>query len=309
MAQNVAPKRSGELYVAPPLWKQPRKWIAGYIFAGPATILIVLFSIISIIISLYLSFFNYDVISEVTPFVGLDNYREALYEDELFWTALKNTAIYVLGVVPGITITGFLLALAGHKVKHGRGVFRTLFFLPSITPMVVIALVWMWLYSPKGMINQILASFGISGPNWLFDENLAMPAVIIMSIWQAVGYYTVIYLAGLADIPQDYYDAARVDGANWWQEIVYVTVPLLRNVTLFVTVTLAIAAFQMFTQVYVMTEGGPGTATITMQFLIFRNGFQYFRMGYAAAISWLLFIVIFVLVMFQLRITRSEQLF
>ncbi|NOZ27419.1 MAG: sugar ABC transporter permease [Chloroflexi bacterium] len=309
MAQNADPKRSEEIYVAPPLWKQPRKWIAGYIFAGPATILIVLFSIISIVISLYLSFFNYDVISEVTPFVGFDNYREALYDDELFWISLKNTAIYVAGVVPGITVIGFLLALAGHKVTHGRGVFRTVYFLPSITPMVVIALVWMWLYSPKGMINQILARIGIPGPNWLFDENLAMAAVIVMSIWQAVGYYTVIYLAGLADIPQDYYDAARVDGANWWQEIVYVTVPLLRNVTLFVTVTLAIAAFQMFTQVYVMTEGGPGTATMTMQFLIFRNGFQYFRMGYAAAISWLLFIVIFVLVMFQMRTTRSEQLF
>ena len=136
-----------------------------------------------------------------------------------------------------------------------------------------------------------------------------MPSVIIMSVWQSVGYYTVIYLAGLADIPQDFYDVARVDGANWFQEIVHVTVPLLRNVTQFVTVTLAIAAFQVFAQVYIMTKGGPGDATMTMQYIIYRNGFEYFRMGYAAALSWLLFAVIFVLVIFQLRMNRSEQIF
>jgi multiple sugar transport system permease protein len=175
--------------------------------------------------------------------------------------------------------------------------------------MVVIALIWVWLYSPRGMFNQILASIGIQGPNWLFEKNLALPSVIIMSVWQTVGYYTVLYLAGLADIPKDFYDAANVDGANWWQTIRHVTVPLLNNVTLFVTVTLAIAAFQVFTQVYVMTRGGPGNATTTMQFLIFRQGFQYFRMGYASAISWLLFVVIFVLSIAQLRINRSQQLF
>jgi multiple sugar transport system permease protein len=150
---------------------------------------------------------------------------------------------------------------------------------------------------------------GIHGPNWLFDRNLALPSVVIMSVWQTVGYYTVIYLAGLADIPQDYYDAAKVDGANRWQEIRYVTIPLLRNVNLFVTVTLAIAAFQVFTQVYIMTRGGPGNATATMQFIIFRNAFQYFRMGYASAISWLLFLVVFALVIAQLRTYRSEQMF
>jgi len=301
--------RTDGVYVRPPLWKQPGKWIAGYLFAAPAITFIVVFSVISIAVSLYISLFEYDVISDVKPFVGLGNYREALFDDDLFWTAMENTAIYVISVVPSITIVGFLLALAGHKARHGRSVFRTIYFLPSITPMVVIALVWVWLYSPKGMLNQLLANVGIHGPNWLFDKNLALPSVIIMSVWQTVGYYTVIYLAGLSDIPQDYYDAAKVDGANWWQEVRYVTVPLLRNVTLFVTVTLAIAAFQVFTQVYIMTEGGPGNATATMQFIIFRNAFQYFRMGYASAISWLLFVVIFVLVLIQLRSYRSEQIF
>ncbi|NPV07357.1 MAG: sugar ABC transporter permease [Anaerolineae bacterium] len=298
-----------EVRVRPPLWKQPRKWIAGYIFTAPAITFIVIFSIISIIVSLYISFFQYDVISEHSPYVGLGNYREALFEDDLFWRALKNTFLYVLGVVPAITVFGFLLALIGYKARHGRSFFRTVYFLPSITPMVVIALIWMWLYSPKGMLNEMLASVGIRGPNWLFDRHLALPSVMVMSVWQAVGYYTVIYLAGLADIPPDFYDAARVDGASWWQEVRYVTVPLLRNVTLFVTVTLAIGAFQVFTQVYIMTRGGPGTATATLQFIIFRNAFQYFRMGYAAAISWLLFIAIFVLAMIQLRLNRSERIF
>jgi multiple sugar transport system permease protein len=292
-----------------PLWRQPRKWIAGYLFAAPAICFILVFSVISIAISLYISFFQYDVISEVRPFVGLRNYTEALFRDDVFWTALKNTTLYVLSVVPSITVVGFLLALAGHHARYGRSVFRTIYFLPSITPMVVVALIWVWLYSPKGMLNQMLGVLGIHGPNWLFDRNLALPSVVIMSVWQTVGYYTVIYLAGLADIPQDYYDAAKVDGANRWQEIRYVTIPLLRNVNLFVTVTLAIAAFQVFTQVYIMTRGGPGNATATMQFIIFRNAFQYFRMGYASAISWLLFLVVFALVIAQLRTYRSEQMF
>jgi len=295
--------------VPKPLWQQPRKWIAGYLFAGPAAILLVLFSLISIGVSLYLSFFDYDIIARGGPFVGLGNYREALFKDALFWTAMGNTAVYAAGVVPGITIAAFLLALAGHKITHGKGIFRTIYFLPSITPIVVISLIWVWLYSPQGMFNQFLKSVGINGPNWLIDAKTAMLSVIIMSIWVHVGYYVVIYLAGLSDIPRDFYDAARVDGANWWQEIRYVTVPLLRNVTLFVTVTLAISAFQVFTQIYIMTLGGPGSATTSVQLLIFRQGFQYFRMGYASALSWLLFAVIFVLVAIQLRTTRSEQIF
>ncbi|MCC6456262.1 MAG: sugar ABC transporter permease [Caldilineaceae bacterium] len=301
-AGNVVSRRK-------PLWQRPDKWLAGYLFVGPAVILLIVFSIISIGISLYLSFFDYDIISRGGPFVGLGNYREALFKDELFWTALLNTALYALGVVPGITIFAFLLAFAGHRVMYGKGVFRTIYFLPSITPLVVISLVWVWLYSPQGMFNQMLARIGVSGPNWLMEPQTSLISVIIMSIWVHVGYYVVIYLAGLADIPRDFYDAAKVDGANTWQEIIYITVPLLRNVTLFVTVTLAIGAFQVFTQIYIMTLGGPGSATTSMQLLIFRQGFQYFRMGYASALSWLLFAVIFVLVAIQLRTTRSEQIF
>jgi multiple sugar transport system permease protein len=309
VAQSIARQGGKGIGSRPPYWRQPRKWIAGYLFAGPAITLIIVFSLVSIAISLYVSFFQYDVISEVKPFLGLGNYQEALFRDELFWTALKNTTSYVIGVVPGITIFAFLLALAGHKVKMGKSFFRTIYFLPSITPTVAMALVWVWLYNPEGMINQILRVMGIQGPNWLMDFKLAMPSVIIMSIWQNIGYYTVIYLAGLADIPLEFYDAARVDGANWWQEILYVTIPLLRNVTLFVTVTLGIFAFQVFAQVYIMTRGGPGDATVTMQLLIYRNGFQYFRMGYASAISWLLFVIIFALAMIQLRANRSQQTF
>ncbi len=306
--QTVARNSPGRNRVKP-LWRQPRKWLAGYFFAGPAALLLVVFSVISIGVSLYLSFFDYDIITRGGPFVGLGNYREALFQDELFWLAMRNTVYYAVGVVPGITISAFVLALAGHKITHGKSIFRTIYFLPSITPIVVISLIWVWLYSPEGMFNQLLRQIGISGPNWLMTAPMAMPSIIIMSIWVHVGYYVVIYLAGLADIPRDFYDAARVDGANWWQEIRYVTVPLLRNVTLFVTVTLAISAFQVFTQIYIMTMGGPGSATTSMQLLIFRQGFQYFRMGYASALSWLLFAIIFVLVAIQLRVSRSEQIF
>lgn len=309
MSQQTQAGTLGRVSKPRPLWRQPRKWIAGYLFVGPAALLLIVFSIISIAVSLYLSFFDYDIIARGGPYIGLDNYREALFQDELFWVAIRNTAVYAAGVVPGITISAFFLALAGHRITYGKSIFRTIYFLPSVTPVVVISLVWVWLYSPKGMFNQILAQIGISGPNWLVDPKMAMPSVIIMSIWMHVGYYVVIYLAGLADIPRDFYDAARVDGANTWQEIRYVTLPLLRNVTLFVTATLAIGAFQVFAQIYIMTEGGPGTATTSMQLLIFRQGFQYFRMGYASALSWLLFAVIFALVALQLRVSRSEQVF
>ena len=289
-------------------WRKPGKWIAGPMFAAPAIIFIVVFSLISIVVSLYISFLKYDVISAVTPWIGFHNYQEALH-DQALWHSLRNTALYVLAVVPGITIAGFMFAWAGHHVRQGKAFFRTLFFLPSITPIVVLALIWMWLYAPKGMFNTMLLGIGIHGPNWLSDVHWALPSVILMSIWQSMGYYTVIYLAGLSDIPPDFYDAARVDGANVWQEMTHITIPLLRNVTQYVTVTLAIFAFQVFAQVYIMTKGGPGDATSTMQYLIYRNGFEYFRMGYASAISWLLFIVIFALVAVQLRAQRSEQIY
>jgi multiple sugar transport system permease protein len=306
MSQTLTPRTS---HKPRPFWQQPGKWIAGYLFAAPAIALIVVFSIISIVVSLYLSFFDYDIIRRGGPFVGLGNYRDALTRDRLFWAAMINTTIYAVSVVPAITLFGFLLALAGHKVRTGKSIFRTIYFLPSITPVVIISLIWVWLYSPRGMFNQILSLVGISGPNWLIDQQTALLSVMIMSVWTSVGYYTVIYLAGLSDIPRDFYDAAQVDGASWWQEIIYVTIPLLRNVTLFVTVTLAIGAFQVFTQMYIMTQGGPGSATTSMQLLIFRQGFQYFRMGYASALSWLLFVVIFALVAVQLRSNRSEQIF
>ncbi|HEV8633698.1 MAG TPA: sugar ABC transporter permease [Chloroflexota bacterium] len=291
------------------LRRRVRRTYAGYFFVTPAALLIVVFSVVAIVVSLYISFFQWDILSDTHPFLGLANYRQALAGDDLFWIALRNTAYYVVFVVPGITVLGFGLALIANEALFGRAVFRTIYFLPSITPMVVIALIWIWLYTPDGLLNTILGALGLPQPNWLSDPNTAMPAIIVMSVWQAVGYYTAIYMAGLADIPQDFYDAAKVDGANRLQEIWHITIPLLRNVTIFVTVTLAIAAFQMFTQVYVMTQGGPVNATETMQAIIYKNAFRYFKMGYAAAISWLLFLVIFALVAVQMRIFRSRETF
>jgi multiple sugar transport system permease protein len=289
--------------------RRVRRTYAGYFFVSPAALLIVVFSVVAIVVSFYISFFQWDILSEHHPFVGLANYRQALGGDNLFWIALGNTAYYVVFVVPGITVLGFGLALIANEALFGRAIFRTIYFLPSITPMVVIALIWIWLYTPDGLLNTILGALGLPQPNWLSDPNTAMPAIIVMSIWQAVGYYTAIYMAGLADIPQDFYDAAKVDGANRLQEVRHITIPLLRNVTIFVTVTLAIAAFQMFTQVYVMTQGGPVNATETMQAIIYKNAFRYFKMGYASAISWLLFLVIFALVAIQMRIFRSRENF
>ena len=287
-----------------PLWRQPSKWIAGYLFAAPAITLLILFSVISIAVSLYLSFFDYDIIRRGGPFVGLDNYREALFEDDLFWTAMRNTAFYAIGVVPGITITAFLLALAGHKATTGKGFFRTVYFLPSITPIVVISLIWVWLYSPEGMFNQMLDTIGIQGPNWLMDPRTAMPSVIIMSVWVHVGYYVVIYLAGLADIPSDFYDAAKVDGANAWRRFFHVTIPMLTPTIFFVVILSIIASYQVFTNAFVMTEGGPGSATLMLVLLLYRVAFEQFKFGFASAIAWLIFAIIMV---FTLLVIRSSS--
>lgn len=302
---------NGVVALMPPesLRKRLRSGWSGYAFVTPAMLFIVAFSIVSIGISLYISFFRWDILSSHHPFVGLANYHQALFTDALFWQAARNTVYYVVVVVPGITVLAFALALIANEALWGRAIFRAIYFLPSITPVVVISLVWLWLYTPDGLLNRLLAIVSLPQPNWLENTTTALPAVMGMSIWQAVGYYTVIYVAGLADIPQDFYDAARVDGANRFQEIWHITIPLLRNVTIFVTIVLAIAAFQMFTQVYVMTQGGPVNATQTMQMIIYENAFRYFKMGYASAVSWLLFLAIFVLVLAQLKVFRSREMF
>lgn len=289
-------------------WKRVKKTWPGYLFISPAVLLISVFSYIAIGFSLYISFHEYDIITDVRPFVGLENYTRAL-ADELVGIGFWNTILYVVAIVPAITIVSLFLAVLGNQARVGRSFFRTIFFIPTITPGVVTAMLWVWLYEPTGGVNKLLKLFGISGPNWLFDPNTALPAVMLMTIWGAVGYYMIIFLAGLAEIPQVFYEAAKVDGASSRHTFWHITLPLLRNSMIFVVVTLTIAAFQVFTQVYIMTRGGPANATQTVQMVVYRYAFSNFEMGYASAISWLLFGIIFIFSALQLKLFISRELY
>jgi multiple sugar transport system permease protein len=286
-----------------------RRTLPAYLFIAPAATVLVVFSFVAIGLSLYISFHQWGIISPTRPFVGLANYQEALFKDEVFWKAFRNTASFVASFVPGTVVGALALALIGNRAPRGRAAIRAMYFVPSVTPLVVVSFIWIWIYSADGLLNVVLRVFGLPTFNWLLDERTALPSIVAMSIWTALGYYMVLFMAGLADIPSVFYDAAQVDGANNWQSFWYVTLPLLRNTLIFVVVVLTIAAFQVFTQVYIMTRGGPANATEVMQALIYKQGFEFLRMGYAASISWCLFVPIAVFTAIQMKIFRSQQVY
>ena len=287
--------------------RRRRRETRAMLFALPATTLIFVFTILAMGVSLYVSFHQWSVLSPREPFVGLANYTHALHS-ALFWLAMRNTAIYVLTLVPLVLVAALGLALLVQRA-WAKSIFRTIYYLPSVTPGVVLSFVWLWLFEPQGLINKLLGVFHLPQPNWLMNPSTALLAIVLTSAWSALGYYMVIYIAGLADIPADLYEAARLDGAGAWAQLRFITLPLLNNTTIFVLVISSITAFQVFTQVYLMTQGGPGNATEVINYLIFVQAFQLFHMGYAAAISWLLFAAIFVIVLIQMRLFISRQFY
>ncbi len=263
------------------------------LFIGPSLLGLTVFVLIPIVTSLVLSFTSWDLL---TPprFVALDNYRRLLNDDE-FWRTLGNTAKFLLGYVPLVMLCGLTAAIALNQRVTGRSVFRTVYFIPVVTSWVAVSLLWMWLYNPVfGLVNNALGVVGIKGPGWLFDVNWAMPAVILTSVWKDTGFLMVILLAGLQGIPSEYHEAASIDGATGWQQIRHITIPLLMPALYFALMISLINSFQVFDQVYVMTGGGPAGATQVLMERIVSNAFSYNRMGYAAAMSWVLFLFIFV---------------
>ena len=268
-----------------------------YIYIAPAMLIAILFSFISMSISLYASFHDYDAFAGASAFVGLDNYRRALFEpDSYFWLTMRHTLFYVVMSVAGVLVTALPLAMLCQKVRRGQALFRTLYFLPSITPGVVLALVFFHL-------------FGVWGQ--LLDNKLtSLPALALLGVWSGAGYNMVIFLAGLTEIPQHLYDAAKVDGAGRWRQFRHVTIPMLRNTLVFVTVMTIIGAFQVFTSVYIMTQGGPERSTEVITYTVFINAFSIAgQMGYASALAWLLFAVIFVFVFIQMRVFQSRKVY
>jgi multiple sugar transport system permease protein len=276
-------------------------WVAFFVLPGFAALLV--FVIGPIAASLVLTLFEWDLLTDPV-FVGGDNFRRLVSDDD-FWSALWHTLSYIIGYVPLVMITALAVALALNTRMPALGAIRTAFFLPVVSSWVAVALLWTWMFNPRfGLINYGLSVAGIDGPAWLFDRQWAMPAIILTSVWKDLGFVMVVFLAGLQSIPRDYYEAAALDGANGWERLRSITLPLLAPTTFFVTIISIINSFQVFTQVWIMTEGGPSGATTVLVERIVKHAFSYGEMGYAATISWVLCLIVFVVTMVQHRLQR-----
>ncbi|MFC1563854.1 extracellular solute-binding protein [candidate division KSB1 bacterium] len=274
--------------------------LRGYAFLAPSMLVLLVFIFVPVVFSLFLSFHHWNVVSSTKPFVGLENYRDLL-RDSMFWSALKNTVVYSLHVPIGMAISLSIALLLNRRIKGGN-VFRTLFFLPSISSFVAVALVWKLIYNSQfGLANYIMSFAGITGIKWLEDPATAMISIMLLSIWMGIGYQMVIFLAGLKNIPKEYYEAARTDGANAWYQFRHITFPLLMPTTFFILVTSLIGSFQVFSLIYVMTEGGPLQSTDVAVYHIYKNAWEYLQMGYASAMSWVLFFIIMIITWIQFR--------
>lgn len=262
------------------------------LFLGPSLLGVGVFLLIPIAASLGLAFVQWDLLSP-PRFVGLDNFARLLQDPE-FWTALRHTLSFLLGYIPLVMVLGLLVAVGVNARVRSSGFYRAVYFLPVVTAWVAVALVWKWLLNPQfGLVNQFLGLLGLQGPAWLFDPQWAMPAVILTSAWKDVGFVMAILLAGLQGIPREYYEAASIDGASSQRQLLHITLPLLAPAIFFALSISLINSFQVFDQVYVMTGGGPAGATTVLVERIVKNAFSYNQMGYAAAMSWALFLLVF----------------
>jgi len=284
-----------------------------WVFSSPAIILLVVFLIVPFLMAVGLSFTDQRLIPNLnlpTQFVGLRNFVRML-KDEAFLHGLLNNFYFVIVVVPLQTALALLLATLVNQKLKAMNLFRTIYFSPVVTTMVVVSVIWTFLYNPgEGLINEFIQtiSFGLLGPQkWLQDTRLVFPAIMLLSIWQGVGFQMVIYLAGLQDIPISLYEAAEVDGANKLQQFLYVTLPQLRNTTLFVVLATTILAFKLFTQVEVMTKGGPENASMTTIVHVVHQGWGQLKVGYASAISIAFFLIVLGVSMIQRYFLREER--
>ncbi len=278
-----------------------------YLFILPSFVHILVFLVIPLIFSLYMSFcdWNRPTIENV-PFVGLKNYQYLL-GDSSFWNAMLNTAYYTVLSVPLGMVLSLLVAVVMNQKLRGVFLFRTLFFMPVISSWVAVSIIWITLLDPSvGLVNYLLQRVGLPGVAWLDDPHSAMPALVMITIWKGLGFSMVIWLAGLQAIPQELHEAAAIDGASRGQAFWRITLPLLAPTTFFLAITGVIGAFQVFSPVYVITQGGPLGSTDTVVFHIFQGAFRDFEMGYASAQAWVLFVVIFAATLLQVWYMRHR---
>lgn len=285
--------------------RQRRQILIAYAFLAPSLIIFLFFRHIPAIASLLLGFFDWSVLAP-PQFVGLTNYI-SLWQDSVFWRALANTVEYTVMVVPTDIVIALGLAVLLNQKLPGLRIFRLAYFTPVVTATAIIAVVWRWLYQSDGEVNGVLHVFGLAPVNWLSDGKFALPAIAIMAIWQHVGFNMLIFLAGLQSIPLEMEEAARIDGAGRWAVFRRITLPLLRPVIVLAVILTTIGSFQVFDSAYVMTGGGPFYATTTLVFYAYQQAFEQYSMGYAAAIAFVLFLIILAISLLQRRILRGDE--
>ncbi len=287
----------------PTFWSEERR--AACLGLLPSGLIFLVFVAFPLIYSFYLSFHHWSILSPAKEFAGLANYLEAL-TSPVARNAFQVTLIYAGVSVPLLTGLSLGVALLLQRPLRGGSAYRTAFFSPVVLSTTVAAIIWSWAFDPHfGLVNHGLSLLGIRGPNWLVDPRWALPALVITTLWKYVGFYMVIFIAGLQAIPRVYYEAAEIDGAGRASRLVHVTLPLLRRTGAFVVVMATINAFQTFGLVFVLTGGGPMDSTNLVVHYLYREAFEFFRMGYASAIAWLLFIVLFSLALVQIRYIGS----
>ena len=276
-----------------------------YLFILVPVSLLLIFGIFPILMALYFSFTDYNII-EPANWIGFANFQK-IFQDEFFFVSLRNTLVYTFLYVPlGLIVALGTAILLNKKVKV-TNLFRTFFYLPVLCSTVATATIWYWLLNPQyGLLNQLLRLIGIDGPAWLYSSNWAMTAIVIMSVWMTFGGNMMIFLAGLRGINPALYEAADIEGASSWQKFRHITWPQLSKTTFLVTTQLIIGAFQVFDQAYMLTKGGPGNSTITLVYYIYNKGFGGLEMGYASALSFILFLIIFVFSLVNMKLTNKE---
>ena len=273
---------------------------------SPWVVAFALFGLYPFAFSFWASVTDYSPLRAQAKFVGLSNYARAL-ADPAFWTALGNTAFFVVGTIPFTTALALGLALAVQPVFRGRTIFRAGFFVPSVVSVVVLSLIFKGLYASDGAINGLLLAMGLRGPDWLLDPHAALPAIMAMDVWSASGYYMIIFLAGLEAIPRELHEAARLEGASGWDRFLRITLPLLRPTLLFVLVVNTVRSLQIFAEVFVMTRGGPLHSTTTVVYYLYEQAFYRFDLGYASAVAYLLFLLTLGIAWLQARVVGSEE--
>lgn len=275
----------------------------GFLFVLPAFLGTLIFIVIPIFVSFTLSFTDWDLLNEIT-FVGLNNYR-TIFTQEIFSKILINTLVYAISTTFfAVLIPLFIAEILNTKLR-GAEIFKTIYFIPFITPAVVIAIVWGWIFDPNiGLINSLFKT----SLTWLFDTKLAMPVLIFVSVWKLIGYNVVLFLTGFSTINNDLYEASKIDGANYFQTFKNITLPLLKPTIYFVTLVTAISSFQVFDLIYVMTSGGPMDSTNVIVYSIYKYAFEYFDIGKSCALAYILFFIILILAILQKKLTKTKEI-